>query len=283
MELTTIFLALVDGLALSMLLFMVASGFSLIFGLEGVLNFAHGSMFMLGAWFALETFLFTESLPAGLLVGSCSIACIGALLETSLLRRVFGNELAQILLTMGIFYIIHYLCVMHWGLSPFGHQWVPGYLSGTINETSIEKYKVFLIAFGGVVFGAVSLFLKRTKFGLVVRGGVEDAEMVEALGVNVKRAFTIVFALGCGLAGLGGAVAVPWLGASTSLEDYLLYAFAIVVIGGMGSFKGSFLGALLVGVTDKFLAYFCPGLVGVDVFLIMLIVLLVKPEGLVRR
>lgn len=276
-------IVLIDGLALGMTLFLIASGFSLIFGLERVANFAHGSFFMLGAFLGYETFVRTGSFVAGLAAGSILIAIIGALVEVGMLRRRMGRELDQILLTIGLLYVIDQLCWIKWG--DLIYWWMPETLSGTVNVAGLllYKYRLFLILFGFAVASAIYLLLKYTKLGLVIRAGLDDIEMAEALGANVKRTFTIVFAIGCGLAGLGGAVLVPWLAASSTLGiNYLFYAFAIVVVGGVGSFSGSFFGAVLIGIMEELCMYYAPWFAGASTFIVMLVVLLAKPEGLVR-
>lgn len=276
-------IALIDGLALAMNLFMVASGFSLIFGLEGVANFAHGSLFMLGAFLGYETFVRTGSFVVGLAAGGISIAVIGALIEAGMLRRRMGHHLAQILLTIGLLLVIDQLCWIEWG--DVIYWWMPEPLSGTITVAGIllYKYRLFLIFLGFAVAGTVYLFLTYTKLGMIIRAGLDDIEMAEALGANVKRAFTTMFAIGCCLAGLGGAALVPWLAVSSTLGiNYLFYAFAIVVIGGVGSFKGSFFGAILVGIIEQLCMYYAPWFAGASTFIVMLVVLLAKPEGLMK-
>lgn len=274
---------LVDGLALGMTLFMVASGFSLIFGLLRIPNFSHGSLFMLGAFLGYETFVRTNNFVLGLIVAAAAIGALGAIIERGLLRRYIGRELTLILLTIGLMLLLDRIVWLRWG--DVIYWWSPEYFIGTIEVAGFlfYKYRLFLVGFGFALAILMHLFLKYSKLGIIVRAGLDDAEMVETLGIDVKRAFTFMFVIGCCLAGLGGACVVPWLSASSSLgQNYLLYAFAIVVIGGVGSFKGSFIASIIVGIAELFCMYFIPWFAEASIFIVMLIVLLLKPEGVVR-
>ncbi len=281
--LSTLVSAIIDGLALSMLYFMIASGFSLIFGLEDIVNFSHGSLFMLGAFISYEIVNVTGSFYIGLLSATLTVAIIGAIIEMGLLRKKFGDEMGIILTTLGIMYIIHYGARLRYGAASSTYNKIPSYLEGTINAGPfiLNNYRLFIIILGLLMAAAVYLFLNKTNVGLIVRAGIEDTDMTEAMGANTKRTFTIVFAIGCALAGLGGAAAVGWVYASVDLGlNYLFFAFAIVVIGGLGSFKGSFYAALLAGITHELFAYYIPFLAGPSLFVLMAAVLLLKPEGL---
>lgn len=280
---STLASALIDGLALSMLYFMIASGFSLIFGLEGIVNFAHGSLFMLGAFVSYEVVSYTGSFYFGLLAAGLSMAIIGAIIESGLLRRKFGNETAIIMTTLGIMYVIHYGALIRYGAASSTYRKIPTYLRGTLKPGGIilNNYQLFIIVLGLIIAGAVFLFLNKTNVGLIVRAGIDDVDMAKALGANTRRTFTLVFAIGSALAGLGGAASVGWIYTSVDLGlSYLFFAFAIVVIGGLGSFKGTFYSALLAGVTHELFAYFLPFLAGPSLFILMAAILLLKPEGL---
>lgn len=280
---STLASALLDGLALSMLYFMIASGFSLIFGLEDIVNFAHGSLFMLGAFVGYEVVSLSGSFYLGLLVAALAMAVVGVVIETGLLRRKFGDETATILLTLGVMYIIHYAALLRYGAASATYSTMPDYLQSTMTPGPfiLNNYRLFIIVIGLLIAGGVYLFLNKTNVGLIVRAGIDDLDMAEAMGANTRQTFTLVFAIGCALAGLGGAAAVGWVYASVDLGlNYLFYAFAIVVIGGLGSFKGTFYATLLAGVTHELFAYYLPFLAGPSLFILMAIVLLVKPEGL---
>ena len=310
-------LSLVDGLALSMLLFLMVSGFFLIFGLCDVINFAHGAFFMLGGFMGFTIYLGTEGLLLDLgifgtnyfflsitcfivaaLGATAVLAVIGGGIEFFTIRRLYGNPIAQILLTVGFMVIITQAAEIIWGspvLTYFihtfsqagehGYFFITGYLDfGGI--LVFQSYRIFLIFLGLGIAALMFIAFKKTRIGLQIQAGIEDSEMVEALGTNIKRLFTVVFMLGAGLAGLSGAVLVPWIGANTgSGLTYLIYAFVIVVVGGAhyGRFEGTFFGALIVGFAMKFCAYFIPELQGVIVFIIMVIILIFKPGGLTGR
>jgi branched-chain amino acid transport system permease protein len=311
--------SLVNGLALSMLLFLMVSGFFLIFGLCDVINFAHGAFFMLGGFMGYVLYLQTEAvlldpaLPFYLFFGgnyfavsitafiasafgaTAILALIGGGIEFFTIRRLYGNPIAQILLTVGFMFIISQLSEIIWGPPQFSYFIIPNsqinyfFISGTIDlggGVIFQTYRIFLIILGFAVAGLMFLGFRRTRIGLQIQAGIEDKEMVEALGTNIRRLFTIVFMLGAGLAGLSGAVLVPWIGANSGHGlTYLIYAFVIVVVGGAhyGRFEGTFFGALIVGLSIQFTSYFVPFLENIIVFIIMAIVLIIKPGGLTGR
>jgi branched-chain amino acid transport system permease protein len=283
LSLETLVVAIVDGLALGATLFLISSGLSLIFGLMGVVNFAHGSFFMLGAYIGYEVFASTNSFALGLLAAAASVAALGGAVEAGLLKRKGGDPLGQALITIGVMLLLDRLAWIVWGEATY--KWVPDHLKGVVSVGGIVfyEYRLFLMGFGGAIALATLLFLKRTNYGTIVRAALEDREMVEALGVNVGRVYTATFIVGSALAGLGGAVLVPWLGAYPTLGiTYLLYAFAIVVIGGIGSFPGTLAASMVVGVSQQLATYYAPWLAEATVFILMLLVLLARPEGLVR-
>lgn len=309
--------ATVNGLALSMLLFLMVSGFYLIFGLCDVINFAHGSFFMLGGFLGFIIYLGTEAvfldpaLPFLLIFGGnqyvmsimafivsalgafAIMALIGGGIEFFTIRRLYGNSIAQILLTVGFMYIIAQAAVVIWGPSQFSYFITPGstsqldtfFMGGVLvfGDIVFKTYNIFLIFLGFAFAGLMFLGFRRTRIGLQIQAGIEDSEMVEALGTDIRKLFTIVFMLGAGLAGLSGAVLVPVIGANSGHGlTYLIYAFVIVVIGGAhyGRFEGTFFGALVVGLSIQFSSYFIPFLENIIVFIIMVIILIVKPGGL---
>jgi len=182
-----------------------------------------------------------------------------------------------------LFEIIDQICWIFWG--EIVYYWMPRPLGGTVTLAGaiFYKYRLFLILVGFAIAGVMYLFLTRTKLGMIIRAGLDDIEMAEAMGANVKKAFTIMFAIGCAMAGLGGALLVPWLGVSSALGiNYLFYAFAIIIIGGVGSFKGTLLASIIVGIIEELCMYYAPWFAGASTFIVMLIVLLVKPGGLIR-
>jgi branched-chain amino acid transport system permease protein len=272
--------AIIDGLAFSMLLFLIASGFSIIFGLMGILNFAHGAFFMIGAYVATSLYFFSNSFLLALVGALFFGLLLGVIVERLTLRRVQGNPIAQIMLTLGYLLILSQLVLIVWGRVPM--IFYPPELSGSLLFLRIHLpvYRIFLIFFGFLIAIVVYLFLTKTRVGTIVRAGTEDAEMVEALGINVKRAFTLTFGLGAALAALGGASAVPWLAATPQMgSSWMFTSLVVTVVGGLGTFKGSFFGSLLIGLLHGLSEYFFPQLTFVIDFLAMTIVLLIRPEG----
>lgn len=291
MSLDTIVNICLQGLTLGMLFFLIASGLSLIFGLMDVLNFAHGSLFMVGAYVAWATYgavvryapstelAFILSLVSGTLVG----ALVGALIEFGGIRPLYKRPVFQILLTLGLVYVLTEIVKAIWGASGYSME-RPAILSQSINFLGrpFPSYRLFIIGLGLVILGVVYVILQRTRIGMIIRAGVENAEMVQALGINVQRVFTLVFTLGAALAALGGAAAAPFIGLYPEMGlEYQLSAFVVVVVGGMGSFPGSAIGSIVVGLARAFADYKLSPLVAQAITVgIMGIVLLIKPEGL---
>ncbi|MHA1971716.1 MAG: branched-chain amino acid ABC transporter permease [Candidatus Hodarchaeales archaeon] len=304
---------MVYGLSFSMLLFIFVSGFFLIFGLADVINFAHGALFMLGGFIAYEVYLITESFLLSIPVFSSnyfmmSLTCfiltvlftsiilgiLGASMEYLTIRRLYGNPISQILLTTGFLFIILKLSEIIWGptINIFYYQSGSKISYFFLPESevisfgsgfSFSLYRILIIIIGLALAFILFRILTRTKIGLIIQAGIEDAEMVQALGINTKRVFLLVFATGVALAGLAGAIAVPDLGASfANGTDFLLYAFVIVVIGGahFGKLEGTFVASLIVGLSYTFCTYFLPGFESVIVFLIMVLILIFRPQGL---
>lgn len=278
-----------NGVSLGMLFVLVAAGLSLIFGLMGVVNFAHGSLFMIGAYVGLE--LFEGSVLLGgtglfllaLIVAPFVVAAIGVIMEYLTLRPLYGRDpLYQILLTFGIALILDELVVLLWGPNALSFS-TPGWATGILDVfgASFPAYRVFVIVLGTAVAVAVYLFLQRTRYGLVVRAGTDNRTMVEASGINVKRAFTIMFAVGAGMAAVGGVAAGPMMAAYPAMgTDMVINAFVVVVIGGLGSFRGSIVAALLAGLAQSFGNFYIPSFSSIIIFVLMVVVLLVRPAGL---
>jgi branched-chain amino acid transport system permease protein len=275
-----IFPAIIDGLAFAMLLFLIASGFSIIFGLLGILNFAHGAFFMLGAYMGVTIFQFSGNFVLALIGGSLFGFVLGMVVEFLTLRRIRGNPIAQIMLTLGYLLIFTQIVLIIWGRTLY--IFYPTGLTGPmiVFGSTLFVYRVFLIVFGLVAALLTYVFLTRTRLGTIVRAGTEDSEMVEALGINVKRIFTLVFGFGTALAALGGVVAVPWLAASPDMgTTWLFISLVVTVVGGLGSFKGAFYGSLFIGILHALSEYFFPQVTFVIDFLAMTVILLLRPEG----
>lgn len=260
----TFSITVLSGLLRAMLLFLVAAGLSLIFGLMDILNFAQGAYFMLGAYLAYDIqhpnmgiFRMTGAIEnpdlrfaLGIVVAVVVGALLGYLLERVFLRPLYSRPLFQLVLTFGVSIVMLEAVKLIWSTTPYTWQ----------NATSIQSslffvfgqqfstYRLFVIAMGFLLMVGVALLLRRTRIGIIIRAGVQDPEMVNALGINVRVVFTLVFTLGCALAAFGGAVAAPFLGATISMGGtYLLAAIAVIVLGGLGSYEGSAIASVLVG------------------------------------
>jgi branched-chain amino acid transport system permease protein len=290
---STIVLLGLTGLGLGALYFLVASGLSLIFGLMRVLNFAHGAFLLLGAYLSYQlgsllgggevsTGEFALLLLAALLVG----AVVGGLTELLLIRPLYRREIDQVLVTVGLSLAVGALVLGIWGGNARTFP-APGWAKAAthLGEAAIANNRFLAIGAAVVVFGALQAFLRYTRYGLIVRAGVENRAMVTALGIDVRKAFTLVFVIGGAAAGLGGALAgvynttiTPGLGA-----ELLISAFIVVVIGGLGSLSGSAIAAAVVGVLQQFVNYYATGIGDLAVVLLLAAVLLVRPRGLLGR
>jgi branched-chain amino acid transport system permease protein len=294
---TTTYVTLtIAGVAMGMLLFLLASGLSLIFGLMDVINFAHGALFAWGAyigfsafrllrtWVAADSFIQnTAVFLVAILCAMITVALLGIALERFIVRRVYGQHLFQILITFGATIVMVELIRVFWGPNDEVMP-VPATFQGNWNffDIIVLRYPVIAIVIGLLVYGVIQLILKRTRLGMIVRAGVENPEMVQAMGHNIFLLFTGVFAAGSGLAALGGiAIGIFTLQVYPDMgSTYLLFAFIVVIIGGLGSVTGSLIGALIVGLAYNYVAYLLPwAAAGVNI-LIMVVILLIRPTGL---
>jgi branched-chain amino acid transport system permease protein len=286
----------VAGLAMGMMIFMMASGLTLVFGLMDVMNFAHGVFISVGAYAAASVLLALKAqvqapdlasnlaaVGAAVLAAIALAAVLGWFFERVVIRPVYGDHLRQILVTMGGLIVVEQLIIVVWGpdLIPLPR---PAALTGSFifGDAAIERYRVLAVVVGLVVFGAMWLILNRTRIGLLVRAGVENGEMVEALGYRIRRLFVAVFVAGSGLAGLGG---VMWAMYQESLNaqmgmQVMVLIFIVVIIGGLGSVGGCFAGALLVGLLANYTGFLAPKVALGSNILLMVLVLLWRPRGL---
>ena len=286
----------IAGLAMGMLLFLVASGVSIIFGLMDVLNFAHGALFAWGAYVGFSTFNFLMNWVEAdsvflnfavffiaIIVAIVVVGLIGILLETVIVRRVYGSHLFQILITFGVTIVLIELIRVFWGPND-EVMTVPMTFRGNwdVMDVIVDRYRIICIVIGLSLYGTIQLILKKTKLGTIVRAGVENREMVQAMGHNIFLLFTGVFAVGAGLAALGGlAMSIFSLQVYPDMgSTYLLFAFIVVIIGGLGSVTGSLVGALIVGLSYNYVAYLVPWAAAGANIIIMIIILLVRPRGL---
>ena len=275
---------LVNGISTGLLIFLLAAGLTLIFGLMDVLNFAHGGLFVwgafMGAWVFNETGNFLLSVAAAILIGMV----LGLVLERFLIRPVYGNHVRQLLITLGGMLVLTESIKILWGPNPIRVN-LPEWLQGSFQFDGgviLIKYRLFVIVVGVIMYAALWLLLSKTRIGLMIRAGVIDKEMVQAMGINVKAIFTFVFLLGSAMAAMGGALLAPYSGvvfAEMGMQ-YAILAFIVVIIGGMGSLQGSALASLIVGVLGAFMAYYIPDLSLALNMLLLAFVLLVKPTGL---
>ncbi|MFC7685079.1 branched-chain amino acid ABC transporter permease [Ureibacillus sp. GCM10028918] len=276
---------IINGLATGMLIFLLASGLTLIFGLMDVLNFAHGGLFVWGAFTGVFTYIYTESFIVGILVAILTGVILGFIMEKLIITPVYGNHVQQILITLGFMLVLQEMIKVVFGPNAIPVK-VPDYLAGSweMGEVIIIKYRIFIIVVGFIVFGVFHYILTRTKIGLIVRAGVMNKEMVQALGINIKKVFLFVFMTGAALASIGGMLMAPYSGsiyAEMGME-FAILGFIVVVIGGMGSFSGSLLAAILVGLAGSFMAYYVPFLSLAVNMILMAIVLIFRPQGLFR-
>ncbi|WP_237561341.1 MULTISPECIES: branched-chain amino acid ABC transporter permease [Halostella] len=280
---TTLIRATLLGLQLGMTLALVAAGLTLIFGMLDVINFAHGALYMLGAYFGVTVATELGSFWLALVIAPLLVAVVGGAIEILSLRPLYGrNPLYHILLTFGIAIMTQGLVVEIWGAQSLRIQ-VPDALSGTLTYGSLSYpvYWMFVLAVSTVLIGAIWLAISRSDIGIIIRASAHDTEMVDALGFDVSRVFTGVVVFGAALAGVAGVL----LGASRSVNPgmgfgVIIQAFVIVVIGGLGSFRGAVFSALLIGLVTAYGALIAPSLTDLFMFALMAVVLIIKPSGL---
>jgi branched-chain amino acid transport system permease protein len=272
-----------NGLAYGMLLFLVASGLTLIFGMMGILNIAHASFFMLSAYFCHTFLSMTGNFWIALLLAPIIAAFLGVLCERFLLRRVHAyGHISELLITVGISLVILEAVKAFWGTEPLLVA-VPETLSGFlwIVDLKYPMYRIFVVGLAFLILLVMALMLYKTRLGMVVRAAVSDADMVNALGVNVPVVFMLVFGIGTWLAGIAGVVITPILTVFPGMADQIgMDAFVVVVTGGFGSLIGAFIVSLFLGELNSFGIQFIPKLAPVLMFTFMAIVLAFKPMGL---
>jgi branched-chain amino acid transport system permease protein len=271
------------GLVLGMIFVLLAIGLSLIFGLLTVVNFAHGSLYMLGAYFGVFLFGYTKSFWISLVVAPLMVGTIGLLIERFLIRRLYSRSPDDpLLLTFGLSLIIVEAVRMIWGkigltLDP------PKALAGAVNLGFMyfPGYRIFVIGITVAVLIAIWLFLERTNVGLIIRAGSRDPLMVRALGIDLSRIWLLVFGIGTALAGLAGILAGPMRGVYAEMGvTMVIESFVVIVVGGMGSLIGAVVAGLLMGQVVGLTTFFAPALSEIMVFIAMAVVLLVRPSGL---
>jgi len=274
---------IINGFVFGMLLFLLAAGLTLMLGIMRIINLAHGSYYLLGGYIGFSIAKYTNSFFFACLGGLLSIGILGIFSYKIILEKHFTREpLAQVLVTFGMLLIISDLCRWIWGGTPLAIP-KPEFLQGNINlgKIVVPVYRLAVIILGGMILIFLWWFQERTKYGAIVRAGVDDDEMTEGIGINISFVKTIIFGIGALLAGFAGVVGGPFVGLSIGLDiEILLLAIVVVVIGGMGSLKGAFCGALLIGLIDSFGKSLLPELSIFTIFATMFIVLAIKPGGL---
>lgn len=284
MDLTTLLIQLLNGVQYGLVLFLVASGLTLVFGILGVINLAHGAFFMLGAYLAYWLTLQTGSFVLAILGGVVIAFAAGLLLEHGLIRRLYGRDhLSQVLLCFGLILVLDEVRQILFGKDVHSVA-PPEILRGSFQLTAIQSYPVYRLAVSGfclLVGMAIFLILRRTRTGMVIRAGAENRDMTRALGIPFGLVNRYVFAAGIALAALGGIIVAPLSTVYPGMgDDMLILSFVVVVLGGIGSVTGAALGALLVGLTDTFGKVFFPDFSSFSVYLLMAVVLLARPNGL---
>jgi branched-chain amino acid transport system permease protein len=276
---------ILNGLSLGMILFLLSAGLSVIFGVMRIINLAHGSFYLVGGYIALAIIVATDSFWLGLLVAPILVGLGGAIVHRLLLQRVQNNELAQVLLTFGILLMISDLTIWIFGGLPRTLQ-RPEILEGAVHIAGLvfPTYRVALTAAGVLVAILIWLLLERTLVGAIVRAGVDDEEMVRGVGIRIATVFTAVFAAGAALAAAAGVLGGALLGVYPGADfDVVLLAFAVVVIGGLGSLRGAFVGSLLIGLVDTFGKALLPQYALFTTFVPMALMLAWRPTGLFGR
>jgi branched-chain amino acid transport system permease protein len=276
-----------NGISLGMIYVLMAIGLTVVFGMLNIINFAHGAVYAIGAYLAFQFSImlgqWTGNFWVAIFLSPVVAGLLGALIEVLLLRRMQAEEhVYQILLTFGVSLILQEVIIMIWG--PVGKSIpMPKELAGVqdFGVFSFPDYRIFLIVFIAAICLVSWLLIEKTSYGSIIRAGTENRNMVNCLGIDIYKVFTVVFALGVGLAALAGALTLPMRGAQPLMGDTILtLCFVVVVIGGMGSFTGAILGGLIVGVVESMMALIWPPGAMLSIFAAMALVILIRPRGL---
>jgi len=276
-----------NGISLGMIYVLMAIGLTVVFGMLNIINFAHGAVYAIGAYLAFQFSImlgqWSGSFWVAIFLSPVMAGLLGALIEVLLLRRMQAEEhVYQILLTFGLALIVQEVIIMIWG--PIGKSIpMPKELAGVVDfgVFSFPDYRIFLIVFIAAICLVCWLLIEKTSYGSIIRAGTENRNMVNCLGIDIYKVFTVVFALGVGLAALAGALTLPMRGAQPVMGDTILtLCFVVVVIGGMGSFTGAILGGLIVGVVESMMALIWPPGAMLSIFAAMALVILIRPRGL---
>ena len=287
MDFATFLIQTLNSLQYGLLLFLVASGLTLVFGIMGIINLAHGSFYMIGAYLAFVLTSATGSLVTAIALGIPLALAFGAFLEWALFAHLYKRDhLEQVLLTYGLILIFEQLRSLLVGDDVHGVA-IPAFLDASIQLTEVMSYPVYRLAISAVcIVLAIALYflIQRTRLGMMIRAGNDDRTMVESLGININMIYRVVFALGVALAALAGMLAAPISSVFPNMGSHvLIISFVIVVIGGIGSVWGALVAALIVGFADTFGKVLVPELSGIVVYVVMAVVLLWRPEGILKK
>jgi branched-chain amino acid transport system permease protein len=287
MDFTLLLIQTLNGVQYGLLLFLIASGLTIIFGIMGVINLAHGSFYMIGAYMALTFTQWTGSIFGAVLLGVPLAVVLGLVVERLFIVHLYKRDhLQQVLLTFGLILIFNELQSIIWGDDPHSVP-VPGFLDASVPLTDTLNYPVYRLFLSTVclgIAGGLYLLVNRTRLGMRMRAGASNPEMVQSLGINTKILFATVFSIGVTLTALAGILAAPVESVYPGIgEQVLIISFVVVVIGGIGSIKGAFVGALLIGLARVYGQVFLPELSSVTVYALMAAILLWRPAGLYGR
>ena len=284
MDIVFLLIQLLNGLQYGLLLFLVASGLTLIFGIMGIINLAHGSFYMIGAYLAWSLASLTGNLLTAILIGIPLTVVLGMALEWLVIRRFYERDhLYQVLLTYGLILVFEELRSVIWGDDVHGVS-VPELLSYSIPLTDTLSYPVYRLFISGVCLllaGGLYFLIQKTRLGMMIRAGSSNRDMVQSLGINIKLIYTLIFAMGVALAGFAGMINAPLSSVFPNMGGHvLIICFVVVVIGGIGSVKGAMAASLLIGLADTFGQVFLPQVAGMIVYVLMAVVLVWRPAGL---
>ena len=275
-----------NGLTLAGIMFLVSSGFTLVFGVMRITNLAHGAIYLLGGYVAYSCIQVVDNFFVGLVVAALATGALGVLLERTLIKRMRGQVMAELLATLGLVYVIDDLALAIWGGNPLSLR-LPGFLSRSSQlpgDLIYPNARIFIFVVAALIGVGLYYLLRRTRVGAIVRAGVDDRAMVGAMGINVRLVFTSVFALGAMLAGVGGALGGSVLGLAPGGDaEILTFALIVVIVGGLGSFEGAVVGSLIVGLLSNYGQAYFPALAYFALFAPLVLVLLVRPQGILGR
>ena len=282
MDPSLVAIEILNGVVLGVIYALVAAGLTLIFGMLDIPNFAHGAFYALGAYVAY-TAMTHAGFPLALIAAPVAVGIVGACIDALFIRRLTrAGHTYQILFTLGLVLIVQEVIVLIWGPAPLSVE-IPSALSSgiAIGAISFPYYRLFLVLVAAILIAAVWVGLERTKLGAIIRAGIDDAEMVDAIGYDVQRLFTITFGIGVALAAIAGALILPLRGGQPAMGNELnALSFVVVVIGGLGSFAGAVVAGILVGLVQSLMTLVFPAADEVAIFVAMALVLLLRPQGL---